>query len=42
MKTIKFLSLISLLMLLFSACNQAFERVPEIHEHQNIYLGQWS
>lgn len=37
MKTIKFLSLISLLMLLFSACNQAFERVPGDPMNTRIY-----
>ncbi|MDD3431481.1 MAG: pitrilysin family protein, partial [Bacteroidales bacterium] len=37
MKTIKFLSLISLLMLLLSACNQAFERVPRDPMNTRIY-----
>lgn len=37
MKTIKFLSLISLLFLLFSACNQAYERVPGDPMNTRIY-----
>ena len=37
MKTIKFLSLISLLFLLFRACNQAYERVPGDPMNTRIY-----
>ncbi len=37
MKTIKFLSLISLLMLLFNACNQGYERVPGDPMNTRIY-----